>query len=94
VRPGGHAKTTGCRGESPCLVEALVNSARDNLTIEIDSIYAMNDVHGVDGRARRRRSAARNDDADDRATCASGQVKSAQAVGPWSGDGMLIGARR
>jgi hypothetical protein len=32
--------------------------------------------------------------ADDRATCASGQVKSAQAVGPWSGDGMLIGARR
>lgn len=35
-----------------------------------------------------------NDAADDRAAFASGQVKSARAVGPWSGDGILIGARR
>jgi ribonuclease HI len=90
-------------------MEALVNSARDNLTIEIDSIYAMKTcMEWMDARAAAGLPPVRfvkvkghakgkrplNDAADDRATCASGQVKSAQAVGPWSGEGMLIGARR
>ena len=122
---------------------AVLHAVRDhmhvvNLTIEIDSIYAMKTyMEWMDPAARRgwttqagkptsnvevimdmmrARNARRdaglppvrfvkvkghaggkypmNDAADDRATNASAQVRTARAVGPWAGDDMVIKAAR
>ena len=134
-RNGGLLRATNQVGE----LLGLLHAVRDHhhvrhLTIEIDSIYAMNtysawmDAHAARGwttqakkptsnreiieqliAARDARRAAGqppvklvkvkghsrgkhplNDAADDRATAASAQARAKQ-VGPWSGDGMVIG---